>query len=186
MELTADKGEEPGPGPGPEPEKPDQTELNKIGITVDYDVLLDPTTDALQRIGVNVKNIDVTKTRLYLTDANGQNLDIEVADGTLADSNLGVSNLALKNAKGPLTLRITDPRLSKEFTYKIKFKDQPPNPPGPKKFTLEDRRHPVDPNDTLQGTGIFALNGKPTRTKAIDEDDTEIEAPARATRSLPS
>lgn len=175
MELTADKGEEPGPGPGPEPEKPDQTELNKIGITVDYDVLLDPTTDALQRIGVNVKNIDVTKTRLYLTDANGQNLDIEVADGTLADSNLGVSNLALKNAKGPLTLRITDPRLSKEFTYKIKFKDQPPNPPGPKKFTLEDRRHPVDPNDTLQGTGIFALNGKPTRTKAIDEDDTEIE-----------
>lgn len=181
MELTADNGEEPGPQPPePEPEKPDQTELNKIGITVDYNVELDPTIDEVQKIGVNVKNLDPRYTRIYLKDANGVDYDVEIESGTLNDANLGVRNLSVKNAKGPLTLTIKDNRLTKDFIYNINFKGQTPQPPTPpeeKKLVLEDRRtvgQSVDPNNQLQGTGIFALNRAPTSITAKDEDGESV------------
>lgn len=192
MEMTADKEDsqepEPEPGPGPQPpeppdpSKPDQTELNKIGITVDYSVELDPTTDDLQKIGVNVKNLDVKKTRLYLKDADDNDLDIDAAGGTKDNTDLGVSNLAFKNAKGPLTLTITDPRLPNgKFTCKINFKGQTPQPPKPKeKFKVDDSdQKVVEPTNEFQPTGIYT-NKNEGSLSAIDENNNTIAVERRA------
>ncbi|WP_311479889.1 putative Ig domain-containing protein, partial [uncultured Anaerococcus sp.] len=158
---------------GTDPKDKDSKPADKKTKVDDSDVnTVNPTNDK-QDTGIKVENKD-DDTKVSAKDEDGKDIPVEI------DNDGKVIVTPGEDVDGPITVTVEDPEIpggKKDITVPVKDHEKDKDDNNSDTKVDDSGKHPVDPTDEKQGTGVIIKNpDKDTKVSAKDEDGNEVPA----------